>query len=223
MPLIRQQPGQSLLEAIIAIGVILVSVVASTTLIVSTTRVGRVSQDRVEAANLAREGIEIIRSIRDTNWLERDQNIQDAGAPARTVEWDDRGPNNDGYIPFDAVQMCAGVPCASQTASLYVTQYTAAGWSLVTFTGTPTVANTESRISEQAVPGVGTLLTQNCTGVCGATKFWRVISITSDFESINIDTHGRDVPRLRLLSTAYWLDRGRLQQLTAEQHLYDWR
>ena len=69
--------GQTLLELIIAIGVIMVSTLSATTLIVSTINAGQVSQTKVEAANFSREGVELLRGIRDSNWLKRDQNVTD--------------------------------------------------------------------------------------------------------------------------------------------------
>lgn len=64
-----KRPAQGLLELIIAIGVILTALFGVSTLIVTTITAGQVSQTRVEAANFAREGIEIVRAMRDNTWL----------------------------------------------------------------------------------------------------------------------------------------------------------
>ena len=61
--------GQGLLEAIIAIGIILTATVASLTLIVSSIEAGRGVRERLIAMNLAREGMEVVHMIRDSNWL----------------------------------------------------------------------------------------------------------------------------------------------------------
>lgn len=65
-----QKNAFTLLEAIIAITIILVATAGAMNLISQTiVRLGA-PKDEVIAANLAAEGIEVIRNIRDTNWLE---------------------------------------------------------------------------------------------------------------------------------------------------------
>jgi len=61
--------GFTLFETIVAVGLILVGLVAALALI--TTSLFYVSniQDRLVASNLAAEGIEVVRNIRDDNWL----------------------------------------------------------------------------------------------------------------------------------------------------------
>lgn len=61
--------GQTLLEVIIAIAVIIAGVLGTISVIVASVRAGRVASDRLTALNLAREGMEIVRNIRDSNWL----------------------------------------------------------------------------------------------------------------------------------------------------------
>jgi Tfp pilus assembly protein PilV len=64
-----RQRGQGLLEAIIAIGVILTSTIASLTLIIVSIEANRGVRERLIAVNLAREAIEVVRMMRDSNWL----------------------------------------------------------------------------------------------------------------------------------------------------------
>ena len=65
----KKYHGQSLMESIIAIGLIMSVVVSSISISIYTTRLGRSSQNNLVAYNLAREGIEYVRNIRDSNWL----------------------------------------------------------------------------------------------------------------------------------------------------------
>lgn len=64
--------GFTLLESIVAIGVILIGIVSllalSTTSVVSATA----TSDAFLASNFAREGIEVVRMVRDSNWLAYD-------------------------------------------------------------------------------------------------------------------------------------------------------
>jgi len=70
--LIKESPkhGFTLLEVIIAIFILLVGVTAALVLITRTVSQISVSSSRLIAAYLTQEGIEIVRNIRDTNWLE---------------------------------------------------------------------------------------------------------------------------------------------------------
>lgn len=85
--------GQTMLEAIVASGIIITAVGAALTLVHSSIAGAKESDNRLIATNLAREGIEVIRLIRDSNWL--------AGN-----DWDEglEGTGNDysGIVVFDA-------------------------------------------------------------------------------------------------------------------------
>lgn len=61
--------GQSLIELLIAMVVIIIGLSAASGIIFSNIRVQEISSDRLVASNLAREGIEYVKEIRDSNWL----------------------------------------------------------------------------------------------------------------------------------------------------------
>lgn len=72
-----QKPrGQGIIELIIAIGIIMASVVTTLGLVIATTTTSSASKAQILAANLAREGVEVVRSVRDGNWL-----AMDSGSP----------------------------------------------------------------------------------------------------------------------------------------------
>ena len=58
-----------MLEAIIATGIIVTAVSSALTLVYSSINAEKQSEALLTAGNLAREGIEAVRSIRDSNWL----------------------------------------------------------------------------------------------------------------------------------------------------------
>lgn len=64
--------GFTLLEVLLAISLITVGILGVFILIQRTVAFTSVSSNRLIAAYLAQEGIEIVRNIRDTNWLERE-------------------------------------------------------------------------------------------------------------------------------------------------------
>ncbi len=61
--------GQSLIEAMVALTIIISSVSSAMVLVQSSITASRIGGSQVVAANLAREGIEVVRGLRDSNWL----------------------------------------------------------------------------------------------------------------------------------------------------------
>lgn len=62
--------SQTLVEALVAIGLTVTALVSIISLATSYLRMGGQTIERVLANNLAREGLEIVRSIRDSQWLD---------------------------------------------------------------------------------------------------------------------------------------------------------
>jgi len=65
----KYQSGQSLVEMIIAIAIILTGLIGALALTISNLTGSAEAGTRVVATNLAKEGIEVARNMRDTNWL----------------------------------------------------------------------------------------------------------------------------------------------------------
>lgn len=61
--------GQSMLEMVFSLGLLLISVIMILSLTISNISGQKESENQVIANNLAREGIEAIRNMRDSNWL----------------------------------------------------------------------------------------------------------------------------------------------------------
>ncbi len=70
--LLKKQDGLSLLETIFALGILILVVVAVLGLVTSNLAGKQQSENALIANNLAREGIEVVRFIRDSNWLAGD-------------------------------------------------------------------------------------------------------------------------------------------------------
>ena len=68
----NKNSGFTIIEAMIAAVVISVGLIGVLTLCTVSMKLGRISLNRVIAANLAQEGIEVIRSKRDNHWLNGD-------------------------------------------------------------------------------------------------------------------------------------------------------
>lgn len=67
----NNQSGQGLLEAIVALGIIIGGIVGIMNLTLSNQSSSEEAAARLIATNLAREGIELARNKRDSNWLAR--------------------------------------------------------------------------------------------------------------------------------------------------------
>lgn len=76
--------GFTLLEVIVAIFIMIIGVVGVFVMVEKTASLSSVSSLRFQAALLAGEGIELVRNIRDSNWLE--QHYKDPDSP--DIPWD---------------------------------------------------------------------------------------------------------------------------------------
>lgn len=79
---LRDHRGQSFIEAMVAITIIVSSITSSLALVQSSITAARIGGAQVVAANLAREGVEVVRSLRDGNWLSGrsfEEGLVDAG------------------------------------------------------------------------------------------------------------------------------------------------
>lgn len=75
--------GQTMIEAVVAVGMLLFTVYAMSQLSLVSIRGGMFSKNQLLATQLAREAIEVIRSKRDANWLNRQSH------PASRIKFDE--------------------------------------------------------------------------------------------------------------------------------------
>lgn len=210
IPLRHNQEGMTLLETVAALFVILIGIVAALVLIISSSSAARKTEDRLVAANLAREGIEIARSIRDTNWLQIE-----GGAAGGPHAWDDGLYSGTQYT---------AVPLFDD-----VTTYT---WELKY--GNYVTPAAETRIYSVDFNG-GKLYNQYLTPpASGLTKYRRVLYTfpiclndtgaeqlvgTGDSCALN----GWKKIGVSVQAKVEWNDNGALFTHTDEARLYDWK
>jgi len=60
--------GQSMVEAVVAVGIVILLITGLVAATTSTLRFGQMSKARTQALQYAKEGLEIVRIIRDTSW-----------------------------------------------------------------------------------------------------------------------------------------------------------
>lgn len=231
----RHRLSQSLLEATLAIGVILVSTTAAGTLIVSTVAVGQSSTDKIAAANFAREGVEIVRGIRDSNWLKRAQNIPDGpAAAAPAVQWDDTGKTTDGYVGLGtdaggspATKNYVAVLTVTQDDPTCVHPAVRSDWTLAECLpangcnpNSPADTNLAmGAFHDRCANTDASYFTQACVGSCQPSKYSRLISITKVSEA----TPGwPPLEYLEVTSKVTWSNHG-TKMYVASERFYDWR
>lgn len=208
-----KRPGQSLLELMIAIGVVTTSTIAAVTLIVRTITVGQESRFKTEAMNYAREGVEIVRMVRDSNWLRIDQNILDGG---ELTKWDDTGRAN-GYEPLGA----------SGVEYYYLNFNTTLGWRLQACPGGNLQCVTgryrNINIFSSASSAFASQQPGACAGGCTITPYRRIVKVTRCSESVILAGTNVALPCLDVTSTVEWVSGGLTKQSLAGARLYNWR
>ena len=100
----RMRNGQTMIEMIFAIGIIGIGLLAATTLVFSNLALEDRDKDEVSAINLAREGLELGKNLRDSNWLAGnsfDTGMVGTGSDyTATPEWN--GISNSNAFDFTA-------------------------------------------------------------------------------------------------------------------------
>jgi Tfp pilus assembly protein PilV len=89
---IKFQSGQTLIETIAAIFILTMALTAGLGLTIYVLSHSKTTLDEIVATNLAREGIDVVKNMRDTNWLESDAkavapwDLQDCTLNGKTVQ-----------------------------------------------------------------------------------------------------------------------------------------
>lgn len=111
--------GFTLLEVIVAIFILTVGIGGSFSLIQQTFFTVTMAQSRIIAAYLAQEGIEIVRNVRDNNWLEQresfetpplpvwNEGLNSCLSPSSCCEADNETDTPSSYSPLTTVTGCA--------------------------------------------------------------------------------------------------------------------
>ncbi|MFA6304450.1 MAG: prepilin-type N-terminal cleavage/methylation domain-containing protein [Patescibacteria group bacterium] len=104
--------GFTLIEVVVALGVVTTGVIAGMTLTSYNLNISSTSESRLVASNLAREGIEVVRWFRDSNWLANlpwNQSIVEVGKYRLTVDFDEA--NNTWATVSQIVDLDACTDC----------------------------------------------------------------------------------------------------------------
>jgi hypothetical protein len=203
----RTAPGQSLIELLVAMFVIMIGLTAAAAFVFSNVRLQEVSADRVIATNLAREGIEYTKALRDSNWL--------AGSAFNAGMSLGVTPNVD----YSAVPYVSGsgvfqnfdfTPNNIDTDTAYtkiVRSTAAAGYGMYI----------------QGAPG-GVPVTGSSTSFLRFMEFGPICVDGTKISANGVDctTHGGTMG-VHVTSTVVWTKRGTRRQSVLVDEVYDWR
>lgn len=96
--------GFTLIELLIAISVFMIGIMGAFSLSLHNLNTARENYQRVIAADLAREGIELVRNVRDSNWLAREANVDNPDTIELDVyNWDQNFTKKNFLVDYDTV------------------------------------------------------------------------------------------------------------------------
>lgn len=95
----KDRAAFTLIEVLIALAVFTIGIVAAMSLAIANFNNSRLNLERITAANLAREGVELVRNIRDSNWLRQEDNETSCGGTY--CNWDYGIDVNSDYVYLD--------------------------------------------------------------------------------------------------------------------------
>ncbi|MBI1961425.1 MAG: hypothetical protein HYS45_01840 [Parcubacteria group bacterium] len=201
----RNQQGQGLLETIVALGIIVSGVVGMLNLTITNQTATGDSSERLVATNLGREGVEVVRNIRDTNWLS-------CGIVAGTLScsnWD------------------AGLVSGSDTTAVPLFNPATNVWT-IDFTPED-VAHNYARVwryTSGVAGNIGTQFQASDAAPADATEtpYRRLLTLSSicGDKTVAASCSGTKIG-IRVQSTVEWTARGRANSLTVEERLFNWR
>ena len=217
----KKPKGETLIEVIVAIGVVGLGAITASGMIISSIRNTAVNKNYLLADNLAKEGIEAVKSIRDTNWLRFSYDTENCWDVLNDEEViDTKGDckkstkiNNTGTSKFYRVNMNPKnstapfkfkleepeeavdfLPAVNETAaSYYLLEPDAKNLNLYRHTGNP-----------EGVTSKG-------------TSFYRAIGIKNESEDVNKTT------RLRVASIVQWQEGGDFKEIVIDTLLTNYQ
>lgn len=192
--------GQTLLEALLACGIIATAVASALTLVTVSINAEKESESGIIAANLGREGLETVRGLRDSNWL-------------ATNAWDEglEGADQDytAIVVFDPADNAWSLDFAPD----FVTESMTLLHRYVVGAAPATIGLMVQRLD----PPEGTI----------PMIFNRLLALDPICDDQSIVESGSacagDKIGIRVRSTVRWRTGGRERRLVIEERLYDWR
>ncbi|MFC1597909.1 hypothetical protein ACFL2M_00035 [Patescibacteria group bacterium] len=224
----RDTAGFSLLESVIAIGVILVGLVSIVTLSTVTLVGGTATSNRYIATNLAQEAVEVVRQVRDTNWLEYDSDSVTAwndglyGFDGATPDYSavvtlfDKGASGS-YLAFNPDSfgdICPAAPFPAYDCTAVWLNSSKQNY----FQTTSSMFDSGSADYEQTQFSRLVYLNPICRNATDETdeqviSSGECVDLGADYWQVGVD----------VVVEVQWLEKGATKSFTLEEYLYDWK
>lgn len=188
---LRSRAAETLAEVIIAITVLTLGTGSATVLVMTSIRATHSGEDRLVAYNLAREGVEAVRNLRDTNWLRFPSE--------RASCWDTYG-----VTVATACGTGNKLGTAAPGQTITVSPNLTGPNELFTWTVVTTPTSPQQKLYVVSAPGGGTLYTHDSTYM-GATlsPFSRLVTIVKTPGNATIPA------QMVVTATVSWEESGR--------------
>ncbi len=208
-----KQKGVGLVEGIVAIAILVTGIVAIVSLAQSNLINSNGMETRIVAVNLAREGLEVVRSLRDDNWLKGRVNVTGG-----------RDPNTGQPNAWDT-----GLENGEDATAIAMLNKTTLAWTLDF-----SVNSINDSAAKMRRDAARSLYVQSASGLqTGETNtiFSRLVTIYA----ICMDSSGKkeygwavcpggwEKAGLRVISRVEWAEGGNTRSLEVEDWLYNWR
>jgi hypothetical protein len=193
----KYEVGQGLIEMVIAMAVILTGIIGALALTISNLSGVGEGGTRTVASNLAREGVEVVRNIRDANWLKNqawDAGLKNGNDHTAIAIFNPAA--NKWSLNFSPENIDDAEARLYRDDGVYVQD-------VITPSGTPTIyfrLLSLDEICENDVSLAEVIKTSEDSCLVGETKVG-----------------------IRIKSEIKWTESGRTHTLTAEDRIYDWR
>lgn len=193
---IKEQKGQTILEALVAVAVILIGVLAMVTLSIASVKASSSKQGEISAISFAREGVEAIRNLRDNDWFG-----ESAFAESLIKE------DHSGIAAFDfSFSSSPWSFSNSQDKKIYQDQAT----SFYFQSENVPVGATPSQFSREIIID---LICQN------ASQLEKIIATGKTCN----DPEYTKLIGIRVISRVFWDDQGDQKEVKLEDRLYNWK
>jgi hypothetical protein len=205
----KQKSGFSLIEVVIAITTLVVVVVAATTLVVSSIRTTTLNIDNIVAYNLAQEGLEAVRNMRDSNYLSN-QDWRKGG----NIFWGSDFDQKEGEYTIEYKNIGRIMGMENQTINaVYLRQY--APWILK-----PIGKDEEAKLYLIEDLSLGVKRYSHDSTLGGTeSKFSRKIII----KEVEEEGKPEGSPKIRVESLVFWNDKGKDKEQKLYMDLTNWQ
>jgi type II secretory pathway pseudopilin PulG len=225
----RKKRGQGILEVVIAMSVIVIGLVSIMSLVFFNINVQNYNHNMLVASNLAREGIEIIRNVRDSNWLNSDKDwdeslfieegsTEDEDANSFvTISWN-QWPNfperSSGYgiVP-------AGMLWENCINDEYQTGSAICKLSLIPLDAYPSYKIFSHSINSLVGEDTNFYRMIYINEICAIGTEENILNDYRDF----CENHGRTKIGMQVISKVGWKNKGSMKIIEVEERIYNWK